>query len=106
MFFRDVIELISTTETVNGMGDTIDQKAYRQVFADKQSIRQSEFYQAAATGLKPELMFVIRVFEYQNEQSLRYNDKEYGIIRTYSKDGEMIELICAGIVGTEVRQND
>ncbi len=98
MLYRDVIKLISITTTENDMGDTIEVQDERQVFADKQSIRQSEFYQAAATGLRPELMFVVRSIDYNDEKKLKYNGKEYTIIRTYDKDGELTELICQGTV--------
>jgi len=98
MLFRDVINLISITATENSMGDIIETPVKREVFADKQSIRQSEFYQAAATGLRPELMFVIRAIDYEQEPKLEYNNKTYNIIRTYEKDGELIELVCQGLV--------
>ena len=98
MLFRDVVKLISITVTENDMGDIIETPVERQVFADKQSIRQSEFYQAAATGLRPELMFVVRSIDYEGEPKLKYNGKEYAIIRTYDKDGELTELICQGVV--------
>ncbi len=98
MLFRDVVKLISITVTENDMGDIIETPAEREVFADKQSIRQSEFYQAAATGLRPELMFVVRSIDYEGEPKLKYHGKEYIIIRTYDKDGELIELICQGVV--------
>lgn len=98
MLFKDVIKLISITITENDMGDPVEIPVEREVFADKQSIRQSEFYQAAATGLRPELMFVVRTIDYNNEPKLKYNDKEYTIVRTYDKDGELIELICQGVV--------
>ena len=98
MLFRDVISLITITTTENELGDTIEVSTERQVFADKQSIRQSEFYQAAATGLRPELMFVVRSIDYNGEPKLKYNDKEYAVIRTYDKDGELTELVCQGVV--------
>lgn len=98
MLFRDVIKLISYTTSENGLGDIIKEPIEREVFADKQSVRQSEFYQAAATGLRPELMFVVRSIDYQGETRLKYNDKEYNIIRTYDKDGELTELVCQGVV--------
>lgn len=98
MLFRDVVKLISVTTTENDMGDIIETPVEREVFADKQSIRQSEFYQAAATGLRPELMFVVRSVDYNGEQKLKYNDKEYAVIRTYDKDGELTELVCQGVV--------
>jgi SPP1 family predicted phage head-tail adaptor len=98
MLFKDVISLITITTTENELGDTIEVPTERQVFADKQSIRQSEFYQAAATGLRPELMFVVRSIDYNQEPKLKHGDKTYTIIRTYDKDGELTELICQGTV--------
>jgi len=80
------------------MGDVINAPVKREVYADKQSIRQSEFYQAATTGLRPQFMFVVRTIDYNQEPKLEYNSKTYNIIRTYDKDGEMTELICQGIV--------
>lgn len=98
MLFRDVVKLISVATAENDIGDPVEVPVKREVFADKQSIRQSEFYQAAATGLRPELMFVVRSIDYNGEQKLKYNDKEYTIIRTYDKDGELTELVCQGVV--------
>ena len=102
MLFRDVVKLISVTVTENDMGDVIETTVEREVFADKQSIRQSEFYQAAATGLRPELMFVVRTIDYNQESKLKWpatdEGKEYTIIRTYDKDGELTELVCQGVV--------
>ena len=103
MFFREIIDLVNITKVTNDYGDIVESETLTQVFADKQSIRQSEFYQAFATGLRPELMFVIREVDYNNQPRIKYNSKYYNIIRTYGKDGELLELICEGIVGTEVR---
>lgn len=124
--FKDVIDLIKVSYTDDDVGNHVEsdtvsdytfdgneftwetplpwaQVSSRTVYADKKSIRQSEFYQAQATGLKPEIMFVIRSSEYDNETKLIYNMKRYNIIRAYDTKNEMTELICAGIVGTEVR---
>ncbi|MBT2722312.1 phage head closure protein [Bacillus sp. ISL-46] len=98
MLFRDVIDLISVTLTENDMADTIEIKSNRQIFANKKSISQSEFYQAASTGLKPEIKFEVRSSEYLDEPKLLFNGKEYEILRTFDKNGEIIELICTGIV--------
>lgn len=98
MLFREVINLISINTAENDIGDPISVPAKREIFADKQSIRQSEFYQAAATGIRPELMFIVRSIDYEQEPMLEYNNKNYKIIRVYDKDGELAELICQGIV--------
>lgn len=102
MLFRDVVKLISVATAENDIGDPVEVPVEREVFADKQSIRQSEFYQAAATGLRPELMFVVRSVDYNGEQKLKYNDKEYAVIRTYDKDGELTELVCQGVVNRAI----
>ena len=41
-------------------------------------------------------MFVVRSIDYNQEPKLKYNGKEYTIIRTYDKDGELTELVCQG----------
>jgi SPP1 family predicted phage head-tail adaptor len=98
MLFRDVVKLISYTVTVNAAGDAVETPTTREVYANKQSIRQQEFYQAQATGLRPEVMFVVRTIDYQDERKLSYSSKTYNIIRTYDKGGELTELICSGLV--------
>lgn len=103
MLFRDVLYLVSVVYSVNDVGNSTEVETKTTVLCDKQSIRQSEFYQAQALGLKPELMFVIRTVDYNNESRLEYNSKKYNVIRAYDKSGELTELVCSGIVGTEVR---
>lgn len=98
MYFSDKIKLIAITVTENSMGDKIEKETETEVFANKRSIRQSEFYQAAATGLRPEIMFEVWSEEYSNQPRLEYNNEPYTIIRTYAKDGELTELICQGTV--------
>ena len=102
MLWRDVINLISITTTTNDMGDSIQNETLKQVFADKGSIRQTEFYQAQTTGLKPEIMFKVKSIDYNQEPKLKFNNKTYNIIRTYDKNGEITELICQGIVNGTV----
>lgn len=89
-----VINLVETIEVTNDYGDVVIDRTSRQVFANKKSIRQSEFYQAATTDYQPELMFEIRYIDFNDEPELEYEDKLYNIIRTYSKNGEIVELIC------------
>lgn len=103
MLFKEVIKLISITDDTNAMGDTIKTPVESaDIFADKQSIGQSEFYQAAAAGLKPELKFTIRTCDYNNQPQIEFNNKTYNIIRAYEKDSEFIELTCQGVVNNGI----
>jgi SPP1 family predicted phage head-tail adaptor len=100
MMWRDVITLQAESMTINEYGDRVFNKTPVIVFANKKSIRQSEFYQAFATGLKPELMFEVRSVDYDGQPNLLFNSKEYVIIRTHSKNDEITELVCSGMVQT------
>ena len=95
MLWNEVIELGNLSQTVVS-GEVVNSYTYRKVFADKQSVRQNEYYEAKQIGLKPELMFVIRSSEFNNEERIKYNLKEYEILRTYDK-GETIELVCGAL---------
>lgn len=94
MGWGDVVNLIAVDYTENSAGDTIETRVERQVFANKTSVKRSEFYQAQAVGLKPEIVLEVRLIDYEGEKKLSYEGEEYNVIREYSKDTENIELIC------------
>jgi len=99
MLFNTTLELIAQeTYETDDKGDRVPVKVRRKVYADKQSVRQSEHYEAAATGLRPELMFVVRSIDYKGEPKLEYGGKEYTIVRTYNTKSELTELVCQGVV--------
>lgn len=101
MLSRISLDLISESTTTNSIGDSIKSKTYRKVFGDQLDVGQTEFYQAAATDLQPELKFKIRQLEYSKESTIRFPAStgiEYKIIRTFSPDQEFIELTCQGLV--------
>jgi len=99
MRWGDIVSLISTVRTQNSLGDTTETKSYKQKFANKKSVKRVEFYQALATGLKPEVIFEVKAIDYNDETKLLHESKEYNIIRTYSVNGEDIELVCNRMVG-------
>lgn len=75
--------------------DMKDQETKREVYAKKKSIKRSEFYAANQNGIKADIAFIIRIFEYEGEQLLEHNGKRYKIIRSYETSSEMIELTCS-----------
>ncbi len=98
MQFINPIHLITYVNNVDDIGDIISTPVERKVLADISSIKQSEFYQAQANGLKPEFTFIIRAFEYRGEESVKYGNKTYRILRTYDRLDGNIELTCIGAV--------
>jgi SPP1 family predicted phage head-tail adaptor len=94
MLFRDVVDLVSVTEGKDADGFPTDVETVRSnIFANKKSVRSSEFYQASQQGIRLSLMFEIRSIEYRDETELRFEGKDFEIIRTYDR-GEIIELVC------------
>lgn len=98
--YNSVINLISETKKVDKYGDISTVRKNRTVFAELKSIGQSEFYQAQAVGLRPEIKFVIADYlDYQGESKLSYQrmgeeeEQEYTVIRTY-RNGNTLEIVC------------
>lgn len=95
--YNEVIQLRSYTESVDDYGIPTRTTNDRTVFAQLKSIGQSEFYQAAADGLKPELKFILAdYYDYQNEKEVVYNNKVYSVLRTY-RDNNKIEITVYGV---------
>lgn len=66
---------------------------HREVFCGLRSVTRSEFYQANATGYKPELVFILAdYYDYNGETLVDYDGQRYRIIRTY-RTGQALELV-------------
>ena len=94
------IKLVASEKKIDEYGDIDREINERTVFAELKSVSQTEFYQANALGLKPELKFKIPDYlEYQNEKQIKYQafgeDKEetYTVIRTF-RTGNELEIVC------------
>lgn len=90
MIWSDLIALVK----VEHQESAILQERCTKIYANKLSVTRSEFYQAIANDLKPEVTFEIHEFEYCNEQKLIHEGKAYLIIRTFSKNNDILELVC------------
>lgn len=75
-------------------GDPVFTESRRRVSAQWDGVKRSEFYQAAAVGLKPELIF--RIYErcYNSERYLEHKGRRYRVLRTYPLPGERLEIVA------------
>lgn len=96
-----IISLIRREETgVDPHGNAVYTETKTLVYAEDISIRQTEFFQAAAVGFKPERCLKIYSFEYHGEQLCELDGERYNIYRTYLAQGsDRIELYLTAIVG-------
>ena len=101
--YNEVIYLLATQSEVNEVGDQIEKQEKAMRFAKIKSIGQSEFYQAQAQGLKPEIKFILPDYlDYNNQEELIYNNFRYKVLRTYRTDKNELEIVCYGGVRLEV----
>lgn len=96
--FKDVIELVGYAVTLDELMQEVKTPIKKQVFANKRSVSQTEFFNGGQGGMRPQYQFEIRLSEYGDESELIFNGKTYSIYRTYEK-GENIELYCEIRVG-------
>ena len=92
--YNDVLTLVKESYSTNDFGDQVAAVLTREVVCEVKSVGIKEKYQAQAIGLLPELTFVLPdCYEYDDEQKIIYQEKEYRVIRTYIKDTHEIELV-------------
>ena len=91
---NDIILLVTETQTTDAFGDPVVTRTARKVFCRVASVGSKEFYQAAATGMQPEIKFVLADYlEYKGEKIVLYDGTTYHVLRTYRNDQEL-ELTC------------
>lgn len=104
--YDEIIALIKEVTTgQDDIGNPIKKMEEREVFAERYSIGQNEFYQAAVSSLRPEAKFIIADYmDYNGEEILEYKEygaekkQRYSIIRTYRKGNEL-EITCRREMG-------
>lgn len=97
---NEVLTFVTQTQSTDAYADPVKSETTRTVFCREASVGQAEFYQAHATGLKPEIKLVLADYlDYNGEQLLRYQPKGsrepqlYRVLRTY-RTGQELELVC------------
>lgn len=96
MWFNQVIELGTETQTIT-LGEVIKTYAWRSVYADPLGDGRRETNSGESTGMKPDLKFAIRAFEYDNEPAVRIGTKTYTVIRSDSV-GDVAYLYLSRVV--------
>lgn len=74
----------------------------RELLCGLRSISRSEFYQAAATDYRPELVFILADYlDYNGETLALYEGQHYRVIKTY-RNGQELELTVSKASAEEV----
>lgn len=95
MLFRDTARLITAEAEEDAEGyETVCESA-SEVFVDVKSVRREEFYRSMQAGVELTIAFDMRACDYGGQSRVEYDGKQYRVVRTFSPDGEMLELNCA-----------
>lgn len=80
-------------ETENALGEILESITYPSyVFCDKRFVTRTEFYQAATTDYKPEIILKLKIADYAGQKYVKFNNEVYTVIRTYEASSEDIEI--------------
>lgn len=95
----DILYLLEEVETFDKLNRPHRSYKETKVYANKISVKRTEFYQAQAAGFKPEKCFEVRTVEFNEDKHthVKYNDVVYKILRSYEKDSEITELTLTGL---------
>jgi len=97
--YDNEVTLISKSIVEDEIGNQLSVPIEQTVLCCELSVSRSEFYNAAANGLKPTKVLKVHRFEYNNETKIKYEDIPYKVIRTYAVNNEEIELTCEKVIG-------
>lgn len=100
--YNDELVLIGSKIEQDDIGNDITVPIRRSVLCKVNSIGRTEYYAAASSNLRPEIVFIIHKYEYENEKKVEFERQQYTVIRTYATDFEEVELTCER-VGADVR---
>ena len=100
---NDVLTLVKRVLAPDGY--TVKEEIRRDVFCRLASVSRSEFYQAQATKLRPELVFVLADYlDYDEEYLVIHGGEWYRVIRTY-RTGQELEIVVQKASREEVGSN-
>ena len=105
MWRQSSVTLIMEDPPCRGVGIEPTEKRHTEACTVK-SIGQTEFYQAQALGLKPEIKLVLDwAWNYHGEKRCKFEGRYYEILRAYNTKTNEIELTLypeAGVARGEV----
>lgn len=95
VLYRDVAQLIDTKTVTDPDGYRQEIKTESLVYVDVQSVKRGEYYCGRQAGVELAVSFVLRACDFGGQRLIEYDGKRYRVVRTYTKDGELLELNCA-----------
>ena len=97
MYFKNVGYLMKESNTLDNKNRPKVSYTESLFYCNEKSIGQSEFYQSASVGFKPEIKLEAKLIDLTDVTHIRYNNTIYKILRTYKKE-DIVELVLTSTV--------
>ena len=94
------ITLIRETKKQDEFGVWRISETETTVFCQVDSVTRDEFFDGGRNGLNPEYRFTLFYADYNDERTVEYKGKRYGVYRTYHARTDIIELYAERKGGT------
>lgn len=96
---KGVITLIAETVTVNALRIEETTETRSDVYADIDSISQSEYFAAQDADLNPEYRFRVFFADYHGEKLVEFEGERFSVYRTF-RSSDRVELYTERKAGT------
>lgn len=95
MYWRDVVTLKEVTAGTDADGYPAEVITETTVYADVTSTKRSEFYAAKQIGVDLAITVKLRAADYNGQERLLFDGKEYKVERAYTAAREYYDLECS-----------
>lgn len=102
----EVLTLVTETYEKNQYGVSVPGTKNTDVFCQVDSVTAAEFFEGGRNGLNPSYRFTMFAPEYNDQKTVIYKGKPYGIYRTYLGRNDTIELYAERKGGTNGINNN
>lgn len=96
----EVITLVAEHKAQDANGVWQSTTTQRDVFCQVNSVTRQEFFEGGRNGLNPEYEFTLFFGDYEDERTLIYKGRAYGIYRVYHGRTDVVELYAERKGGT------
>lgn len=97
MYFKDIAYALKEEITLDNKFRPIVSYTESLIYCNVKSVGQTEFYQSATAGFKPEIKLETKLLDLDGISHIKYNRKIYKILRTYQK-ADVIELTLTSTI--------
>ena len=102
--WSDVLYLLEEIESLDELNRPHYSYKETKVYANKISVKRSEFYQAQAAGLKKSIEIRTIEFDENKHTKVKYKDVTYKILRSYEVNSEITEIVLTGLNNNREQQ--